>query len=435
MRQWERGRGRDPGWVRCSASHALSLTSPIAASSKVRRTLYLPGYVRSAAAEAAKVAWGSGADASVAVAAGARGGGDSGLGWEFTERAIQLVVAYQRAFPVIFALLETQGDEPSLGLRDIPGGEDAVLRICTWLQQLETYKRPLVPIATLFMAPAAVTAVEKAADAYYAVMRKRAAAGAAAPGGSAAAPGEPPSITRRVRRDGVRPADVFRPEHSSSYAVGGVGEGHGTALGVNSVDGASCTPILGDRVANLSYRQAPLGLRGTVVAVHAASGFVEAVFDAEFVGGGSLGGLCTIGRGALVPWSALLCLSREPSAEAGAAAGGGDASEAAPPDEDSGMPRGKRGGPTGPAPGRKPAAAAPNPAPGSGHPAPRQQPGAPRDGPPAHPAYVAPPAAPAPAAAGRGGAASSPAPTHHSLAAAGAQVRCGLGWRGGRACL
>lgn len=307
-------------------------------SRKVRRTLYLPGYVRSAAAEAAKVAWGSGADSSIAIAAGSRGGGDGGLGWEYTERALQLVIAYQRTFPVVFALLEGLGDEPSLSLRDFPGGEDAVLRVCTWLQQLETYKRPLVPVATLFMAPAAITAVEKAADAYYAVMRKRAAAAGATPGPA----GEPPAITTRTRREGVSAADVFRPEAGSSYAVGNVGEGHGTALGINSVDGAACVPLLGDRVTNLSFRQAPLGLRGTVVAVHAASGFVEVVFDAEFVGGGSLGGLCTVGRGALVPWSALLCLSREPSADVGGEAAGAEDAALA---EDSGMPRGKRGGP------------------------------------------------------------------------------------------
>lgn len=314
---------------------------------KVRRTLYLPGYVRSSAAEATKVAWGSGADATVAIAAGAGSGAPGGLGWEYTERAIQLVIAYQRAFPIIFALLETLGDEPSLSLRDIPGGEEAVLRICTWLQQLETFKRPLVPVQTLFMAPAAIAAVEKAADAFYTVMRKRAAAAASTLTAPAAVVSEPASITKAVRRTGVLPADVFRPEAGSSYAVGGVGEGHGTALGVNSVDGASCVPILGDRVANLSYRQAPLGLRGTVVAIHAASGFVEVVFDAEFVGGGSLGGLCTVGRGALVPWSALLCLSREPSAssDAPAATAGPGGLETPGRDDVAGIPRGKRGGP------------------------------------------------------------------------------------------
>jgi hypothetical protein len=234
---------------------------------------------------------------------------------------------------------------------------DEVVRICTWLQQLETFKRPLVPVQTHFMSPTAIAAVERAADAFNSTMRRRAAAAASgaasavtpATGGAAivaAAAAATPVPSQALRCPGVLPEDVFKPESTSSYAVGGVGEGHGTALGVNNVDGPSCVPLLGDRIANLSYRQAPLGLRGTVVAVHPASGFVEVVFDAEFVGGGSLGGLCTVGRGALVPWSAVLCLSRSPGdvpllsqvdvATAAVHDGG-------PSHSDSGMPRGRRG--------------------------------------------------------------------------------------------
>ena len=58
-------------------------------------------------------------------------------------------------------------------------------------------------------------------------------------------------------------------------------------------------PVLGDRVANLSFRQAPLGLRGTVVGRHSLSGYVEVVFDEEFVGGTTLGAQCSNGKGAL----------------------------------------------------------------------------------------------------------------------------------------
>jgi 5'-3' exoribonuclease 1 len=61
---------------------------------------------------------------------------------------------------------------------------------------------------------------------------------------------------------------------------------------------------------NLSFQQAALGLRGTVVVVHPQSGFVEVVFDKEFIGGSTLGGLCSNGRGALIPWSSVLCISK-----------------------------------------------------------------------------------------------------------------------------
>ena len=203
------------------------------------------------------------------------------------------------------------------------------------------------------MSPSAITAVEKAADTLNGMVAKK------------------PSLRKSATASGVAPEDVYKPE-LLSYAVGSVGEGQGTALVATNVDGPSCVPALGDRVANLSYRQAQLGLKGTVVAVHAATGFVEVVFDGEFIGGGSLGGLCSNGRGALVPWSALLCLSRLPSEAPpaglapvlpGTAAaanafgssqqhrgGGGGVAALTGTDEDAiarleGMPRGKQRGP------------------------------------------------------------------------------------------
>jgi hypothetical protein len=76
---------------------------------KVRKTLYLPGFVRSSVAESTRVAWGSGVEASRdAVLKGHGGGSAAALGWEYTERAIHLVTAYQRAFPFVFSLLESQ---------------------------------------------------------------------------------------------------------------------------------------------------------------------------------------------------------------------------------------------------------------------------------------------------------------------------------------
>ena len=47
-------------------------------------------------------------------------------------------------------------------------------------------------------------------------------------------------------------------------------------------------PRLGDRVVNLHATGVPFGLRGTVVAIHTNTGYVEAIFDEEFVGGRGL---------------------------------------------------------------------------------------------------------------------------------------------------
>lgn len=70
-----------------------------------------------------------------------------------------------------------------------------------------------------------------------------------------------------------------------------------------------------------------MGLGGTVVALHAETGCVEVVFDAEFVGGKNLGGLCSAGRGRLVEWSSLLNLSA-PDSEAPAVLASDDTTRA-----------------------------------------------------------------------------------------------------------
>jgi hypothetical protein len=65
------------------------------------------------------VAWNSGAKASAAIAAAApsygrgAGGGDGGAHYEYTERAVHLVAAYQREFPAVFEMLEAAPERPS----------------------------------------------------------------------------------------------------------------------------------------------------------------------------------------------------------------------------------------------------------------------------------------------------------------------------------
>ena len=136
-----------------------------------------------------------------------------------------------------------------------------------------------------------------------------------------------PPVTVSV--DQVQPRNVFRRD------VEGFATPYGARAGAG---GGSSIPKLGDRVVNLSHRmvrlrfshctpraatttphgndecvcawlQVPMGLGGTVIALHAETGCVEVVFDTEFVGGKNLGGLCSAGRGRLVEWSTLLNLS------------------------------------------------------------------------------------------------------------------------------
>jgi 5'-3' exoribonuclease 1 len=260
---------------------------------KVRKTLFLPGYVRSKSSDQSGPVWAGSSQVREMLSRSSDQVVNNGP-WEFTERAMHLIAAYQRQFPFVFALLETFSDSASLDVKAFPGGKDTVIKIATWLQQLDTYKRPLVPITSKFMAPAAIKAVERAADAYYSQLAKRA--------------GSERGIYSTVRLNSIHPADVYLRE-ANAYAVGLIGEGSGNSLGAN-VDGLKSIPVLGDRVVNLSFQQAALGLRGTVVVVHPQSGFVEVVFDMEFIGGSTLGDLCSNGRGALIPWSSVLCISK-----------------------------------------------------------------------------------------------------------------------------
>ena len=298
---------------------------------KVQRNLFLPGYVRPVAnsGAGALAAWAGGARPSAAVAAASPrygGGRDSAL-WEYTERAVHLVAAYQREFPAVFAMLDGAPDAPAYDVRDVPGQTEGVVRVMTWLQQLETFKRPLVPLSTQILSPKAIEAIEVAAARWAQVAA--------------------PKVARGTRLAAVPASHVFRPE-VQAYAVGGVGDGEASNLAAANVDGPEAVPVLGDRVANLSFRQAPLGARATVVGIHYHSGYVECVFDVEFVGGSTLGGQCSNGKGALVPWSALLCLSRLPGEAASAvpvrgASSGFPAAPPQAPDRFEESPGGRRG--------------------------------------------------------------------------------------------
>jgi hypothetical protein len=71
----------------------------------------------------------------------------------------------------------------------------------------------------------------------------------------------------------------------------------------------SSQPKLGDRIVNLNSPGVPFGLRGTVVAIHKATGYVEVIFDSEFTGGRSLQGSCSQFRGKLCDWNDILRVS------------------------------------------------------------------------------------------------------------------------------
>jgi hypothetical protein len=78
-----------------------------------------------------------------------------------------------REFPKVFELLDAAPDTPFYSLRDVPGGAEAVLRVMTWLQQLDSYKRPLVPLTSEILSPRAIQAIEVASARWLQVSAQR----------------------------------------------------------------------------------------------------------------------------------------------------------------------------------------------------------------------------------------------------------------------
>ena len=93
---------------------------------------------------------------------------------------------------------------------------------------------------------------------------------------------------------------------------------------------ANTVPRLGDRARNLNSLGVPFGLKGTVITIHNATGYVEVIFDEEFTGGRALGGSCSQFRGRLCPWHGLLRVSSDDQAASVGSTGRGAASATKP---------------------------------------------------------------------------------------------------------
>jgi hypothetical protein len=70
-------------------------------------------------------------------------------------------------------------------------------------------------------------------------------------------------------------------------------------------------PMLGMRVVNVTAVAIPFGLKGTVVGIHANTGYVDILFDEDFGSGRPIIGAASKFRGALVPWSSVLCITSD----------------------------------------------------------------------------------------------------------------------------
>jgi 5'-3' exoribonuclease 1 len=236
-----------------------------------------------------------------AVAASAGGGAQqaSNEGWEYSEKAIALLAAYKRRFPLLFELMN---EEPNTFKYDaerlvqpnpsemaaaaatgtsslsnpVPQktASDAIAEIDAWLKTVGITNLLLVPCSSLLMAERGIKAVE-AESSRLAALRDA-------------------QPTQEVTLSQVPIFHLYRADPTVAWSPT-----------------ESDLPDLGDRVLSLrSDAGAPFGVRGTVVCVHPSSRHVEVVFDKPFSSGTHLHHKCSNLRGQTLALTAMLNLSK-----------------------------------------------------------------------------------------------------------------------------
>eukprot|EP00605_Chrysophyceae_sp_TOSAG23-4_P002224 GSChrysophyteH1.ASY1.ANO1.2467.1 assembled CDS len=201
--------------------------------------------------------------------------------WEYSARTVNLLLEYKASFPNLFANLGALPFENGSKFtpNDLFGkdGEHELKRCVAWLSSQPVMKMARIPVSTKSLEKPAIRAIERAADVRTAYL-------AACDGGE------------KITLSNV-PLDALYRE--GFYAAT---EHPGT---LNST-----APRLGDRVVNISSTGVPFGLRGTVITIHEATGYVDVLFDEEFLGGRPLQDTCSNFRGRLCPWSGVLCVKK-----------------------------------------------------------------------------------------------------------------------------
>uniref|UniRef100_A0A7S2RDX7 5'-3' exoribonuclease 1 n=1 Tax=Mucochytrium quahogii TaxID=96639 RepID=A0A7S2RDX7_9STRA len=259
---------------------------------KVGRGYMIAGYCRSRSSDASKAPWSTGESATVISGLDAierretKDISKSSGGWEYTQRALELILTYRKKFPQVFRALAQDTSSYEYTTSEIfgPGrsGEEVLENLCKWLEQIDTFRLPLVPISSKLMCRDAILSVQQASDEW--------------------------QKTAEQHND-KQVIVTLSPEVLHKYADDDESDW---------IRSPTCeiTPQLGDRVENFGSPVVPFGLGGTVVATHASTGCVEVLFDKGFIGGTSLYGACGTNRGKLLPYTQLLNLSKSAPIEA-----------------------------------------------------------------------------------------------------------------------
>ena len=200
----------------------------------------------------------------------------SQTGWEFSPKAVHMIIEYMTTFPDFFA-----------GLKHLPAGSEIsdtdlwkdaeaagarVKDIVAWLRRLETKNLERVPLDAEQLDSEVVTLLAKAADENL----------------KGEASTRSTKLIRNVPRNAIlKPSDAEQRLGNQHFA-------------------------LGDRVIYVQDSgKVPIALRGTVVGISrtATAKLLDVVFDTAFMSGTTLGERCPPFRGQAVPASSVLNLS------------------------------------------------------------------------------------------------------------------------------
>ncbi|KAK9367773.1 XRN 5'-3' exonuclease N-terminus-domain-containing protein, partial [Lipomyces kononenkoae] len=197
-------------------------------------------------------------------------------GWEYSDKAKNLIKEYQTKFPDLFEGLkrEVHTDRPSIStLLGVPEkvAQKRLDEIKVWLKSAESGRMDRVPLDSEQLLPESVEAIEKHLTECFGNTE----------------PGEPITISHVPQAALLKPSDATHKLGHQRFA-------------------------LGDRIVYVKDSgNVPIASKGTVIGITTADGrrVLDVVFDVTFLGGTDLGGRCSPDRGMTVECSSVVNLT------------------------------------------------------------------------------------------------------------------------------
>ncbi|GET01384.1 exonuclease Kem1, putative [Rhizophagus clarus] len=192
-------------------------------------------------------------------------------GWEYSEKAIQILAEYKEKFPEFIQALENKHDKDEIyTAEDFYPKEEAVSKIHAikdWLKTVEVRDFEKVPLEAEQLDKEAIQDIEEAANE---LLENK--------------------DTDQVEKEKLARHKLLKPSHAS------------TLLQNQKFN-------LGDRVVFVKDSgNVPIASKGTIVGIEKNN--IDVVFDCTFMGGSTLGDRCSNYRGMTVPANSLLNLTR-----------------------------------------------------------------------------------------------------------------------------